>query len=283
MNSPISAKSTVSTDSVRASTLQGMFYPEDVAGLTSLLASFFADSSASVCSPAGILVPHAGYVYSGKTAAAAYARVDPRFAGTFVIIGTGHQGYPTATADFSWETPLGCVEADTVFVAALAAALPKSNEILRRQENSIEVQMPFIRYRFPHAKVAPIMIGDQSPVGASYVAKAVIAAARQCRYRPGNEIIIVASGDCSHYVPAAKAKADDLPVLEAVATLDTTAFYRRLAELRPTMCGYGCIAAMAEITKAFGASGASLIAYTTSGDATGDMREVVGYAALEVR
>ncbi|HJJ36359.1 MAG TPA: AmmeMemoRadiSam system protein B [Methanocorpusculum sp.] len=283
MNSSLSAKSTVSADSVRASTLQGMFYPEDATGLASLLASFFEDSNASAMSPAGILVPHAGYVYSGRTAALAYSRIDPAFAGTFVVIGTGHQGYPTATADFAWETPLGNVEADTAFVAALAATMPKSNEILRRQENSIEVQMPFIRYRFPQAKVAPVMIGDQSPFGASYVAKSVIAAARQCGYRIGRDFIVVASGDGSHYVPAKKAKADDLPVLEAVATLDTTAFYQRLAERRPTMCGYGCIAAMAEIAKAFGATGASLIAYTTSGDATGDMREVVGYAAMEVR
>lgn len=284
MKHQISAEHTPLNSSRRVPTLQGMFYPEDAAGLNALLGSFFASTPASPApSPAGILVPHAGYIYSGQIAAYAYARIDPAFDGTFVIIGTGHQGYPTATADFAWDTPIGEVPADTRFITALSNALPLSNEILSRQENSLEVQMPFIRYRFPQAKVAPILIGDQSPLGASYVAKAVAAAATACGYAPGRDMIIVASGDCSHYVPADAAEAADIPVLEAIADLDTNRFYQRLAELRPSMCGYGCIAAMAEAAAQFGASSAAILIYGTSGDATGDMREVVGYAAMEVR
>ncbi len=268
--------------SLRDPTLQGIFYPENATGLTTLLASFFADTSASHNLPYGILVPHAGYIYSGRAAAVAYARINPAFAGTFVIIGTSHQGYSTATADFAWDTTLGPVEADVAFISGLAEIIPKSNAVLRRQENSLEVQMPFLRYRFPHAKVAPVMIGDQSPVGASYVAKAVIAAATACEYVAGKDFIVVASGDCSHYLPAAEAKAIDIPILAAISGLDTEDFYTKFAEYHASMCGYGCIAAMAEIAKHFGATRSRLLTYTTSGDATGDMREVVGYAAMEV-
>lgn len=278
----IPAEHTAGDTCPRVPTLQGMFYPDDASGLRSLIDSFFHATAASVSNPAGILVPHAGYIYSGKTAALSYARVSSAFDKTFVIIGTGHQGYPTSFSDFSWETPLGPVNPDTEFAEALAAYLPKNNAVLRRQENSLEVQMPFIRYRFPQAQVLPILIGDQSEAGAHAVAEAVISAAEDLKKTAGKDFIVVASGDCSHYVPAEKAEKDDLTVLSAVKNLDVRRFYAELSRICPSMCGYGCIAAMAEIGKHFGAKEARTLLYTTSGDVTGDMREVVGYAAMEV-
>lgn len=278
----IPAERAVSENSPRLPTLQGMFYPEDQPGLTSLIDSFFCATVTSVTNPKGILVPHAGYIYSGKTAAVSYARIDPAFDKTFVIIGTGHQGYPTAVADFIWETPLGPVYPDTEFITALEKYLPKNNALLRQQENSIEVQIPFIRHRFPAAEIVPVLIGDQSQKGAHTVAEAVISAAKDCGKSAGKDFIVIASGDGSHYVPAEKAQHDDLTVLSAVKNLDTDHFYRELSRLCPSMCGYGCIAAMAEIGKYFGAKEARTLLYSTSGDVTGDMREVVGYAAMEV-
>ncbi len=139
--------------------------------------------------------------------------------------------------------------------------------------------MPFIRHRFAHAKIVPVLIGDQSPGGAEEVAKAVLHAVRAT----GRQIIVIASGDGSHYVPRARAEHDDRAVLAAVSELDTAQFYRTLALLRPSMCGYGCIAAMVLISKALGATSARLLAYTTSGDIdAGNDARVVGYAAMEV-
>ncbi|HJJ99147.1 MAG TPA: AmmeMemoRadiSam system protein B, partial [Methanocorpusculum sp.] len=264
----------------RHADLAGMFYPEDAEELGALLDALFSSTVTSVTSPYGVLVPHAGYIYSGKCAACAYARVPETFSGIFVVIGPSHAGCMTATADLVWETPLGPVLPDESLVAALTAAgISNRPDLLRVQENSLEVQMPFIRYRFPQAKVVPILLGDQSLFEVCRVAVALSQAIGAVN---AMDVVIVASGDGSHYVPAAVAERDDLMVLAAAAKLDVQAFYEKLTEVKPSMCGYGCIAVMMLASKQLGAREAKVIMYQTSGDAIGDSREVVGYAAMEV-
>ena len=272
----ISAEPRVSEKSARLPTLAGIFYPSEAEGLKAALAQFFDATVTSVSNPKGILVPHAGYIYSGPAAAVSYSRISPDFAGTFVLIGTNHQGYANTVSDIDWETPLGAVFADAEFSAAVD--LPLDNVEVRKQENSLETQMPFIAYRFPQAKVAAILMGDQTPDGVSAVSSAVLSAVE----KTGREVIIIASGDGSHYVPAKKAETDDLTCLAALKNLDVNAFYDALYAVQPSMCGYGCLAATAEIGKALGASEARVLTYTTSGDASGDYRSVVGYASVEV-
>ena len=264
------------SSSPRIPTLAGMFYPAQSEELKNLLTSFFDGTVTSVTNPKGILVPHAGFIYSGPAAAVSYAKIDSSFDGTFVIIGPSHAGYPTATADFAWETPLGTVYPDSEFIDALP--LLKDELILREQENSLEVQMPFIVCRFPKARIVPILIEDQSPDGAKLVASAVL----QAIAATGRNVIIVASSDGSHYVPRKTAESADLTVLASLKNLDVSAFYEKLYEIRPSMCGYGGVAAMAEICAGLGAKEARVLCYTTSGDATGSYDEVVGYAAMEV-
>lgn len=259
--------------------LAGTFYPAPAEELKTLLDALFFSTVTSVTSPYGVLVPHAGYVYSGTTAACAYAKIPDTFSGTFVVIGPSHAGCMTATADLVWETPLGSVEPDVLLVAALnAAGIPNRPDILRVQENSLEVQMPFIRYRFPNAKVVPVLLGDQSPAAVKTVADAV----SQAIDAVNADVVIIASGDGSHYVPAKVAEHDDLTVLASASKLDVNAFYESLMEIKPSMCGYGCIVAMMLVCKHLGAREANLILYQTSGDATGNRREIVGYAAMEV-
>ena len=272
----ISAEPRVSEKSARLPTLAGIFYPSEAEGLKAVLSQFFDATVTSVSNPKGILVPHAGYVYSGPVAAVSYSRISPDFDGTFVLIGTSHQGTVNSVSDIDWETPIGIVKADSEFAAAVT--LPLDNAAAREQENSLETQMPFIAFRFPKAKVAAILMGDQSQAGASAVAAAVLSAVE----KTGRSIIVVASGDGSHYVPAKKAETDDLTCLAAVKNLDVNAFYDALYAIQPSMCGYGCIAATAEIGKALGATEARVLTYATSGDASGDYRAVVGYASMEV-
>lgn len=274
----ISAEPRASETVARIPTLAGMFYPSRADELKEMLASFFDATVTSVENPKGILVPHAGFVYSGKIAAISYARVAPEFDGTFIVIGTSHAGLTNTTTDLDWKTPLGTVSSDTELVAHIARALPLDNDAAREQENSLETQMPFIAYRFPKAKVAPILMGDQSLDGANDVAAAVISALNETK----RHVIIIASGDGSHYVPAKKAETDDLTALAALKNLDVEKFYDALLKIQPSMCGYGCIASMAEITSYMGASSARVLMYGTSGDITGDMRSVVGYASMEM-
>ncbi|MDE2443488.1 MAG: AmmeMemoRadiSam system protein B [Methanocorpusculum sp.] len=263
----------------RHADLAGMFYPKAAEELKALLDALFSSTVTSVTSPYGVLVPHAGYIYSGRCAACAYAKIPETFSGTFVVIGPSHAGCITATADLVWETPLGPVLPDELLAAALTAVgIPNRPDLLRVQENSLEVQMPFIRYRFPQAKVVPVLLGDQSLSEVRRVAAALAQAIDVVHA----DVVIIASGDGSHYVPAAVAERDDLTVLAAAAKLDVQAFYEKLIEIKPSMCGYGCIAVLMLVAKQLGAREAKVIMYQTSGDATGDSREVVGYAAMEV-
>lgn len=272
----ISAEPRVSEKSARLPTLAGIFYPSEAEELKQTLAAFFDATVTSVSNPKGILVPHAGFIYSGPTAAVSYSRISPDFDGTFVLIGTSHKGFANSVSDIDWETPLGLVTADKEFAAAVS--LPLNNAAAREQENSLETQMPFIAYRFPQAKITAVLMGDQSPKGAADVASAVLSAVE----KTGRRIIVIASGDGSHYVPAKQAETDDLTCLAALKNLDTAAFYDALYEIQPSMCGYGCLSATAEIGKALGAAEARVLTYATSGDASGDFRAVVGYASLEV-
>jgi len=258
----------------RSCAVCGMFYPRDPSHLVQLLEGFF--SRTALGEPAlGIVSPHAGYIYSGQVAAYAFSRIEPGFSGTFVVIGPSHHGYLTSVSAIPWETPLGLVDTDTEFVGALDIPV---DEPSHAEEHSIEVQMPFIKYRFPRARVVPIMMGEQDPAHAAAVAEKVVAAVRLTR----REIRVVASSDFSHYVPDAQAKSGDLYAIESLARLDTKEFYRRIREKRVTACGYGPISAMVAVSQCMGAGRGELIRYATSGDVTGDRDQVVGYAAIAV-
>jgi hypothetical protein len=251
-----------------------MFYPKDPDHLEQLLAKFFRNEAPSR-EPAGIVVPHAGYIYSGAVAAQAYASIDRSFSGTFILIGPSHRGFETCVSAVAWETPLGVVDNDTELVNALNIEV---DEVSHGEEHSIEVQVPFIKYRFPKARIAPVMMGRQDYRNAVLLSKEIVSAIK----RTGRNVRIVASSDFSHYVRAATARNNDLYAIEALDRFDIPEFYRRIGERGITACGYGPISAMALACREMGSKKAELLQYATSGDVTGDDSEVVGYAAIAV-
>jgi AmmeMemoRadiSam system protein B len=260
---------------MRTCAVAGMFYPSDPSHLEQLLESFFAAVKPHGANPLGIVSPHAGYVYSGQVAACAFGAINPSFSGTFVVIGPSHQGYLTSVSSVPWETPLGVVDPDTEFIEVLGL---EADELSHRDEHSVEVQVPFIKYRFPRSRIVPVMMGQQDPISAKHIAELITAAIQRTK----RDVRIVASSDFSHYVPASKAKTNDLYAIEPLKSLDVKEFYRRIGERGVTACGYGPIAAMVMTCEKLGARTAELIRYATSGDVTGDNREVVGYAGIAV-
>lgn len=259
---------------MRTCAVAGMFYPRDPSHLEQLLEKFFSVSPGAANSM-GIVSPHAGYIYSGEVAARAFSTISPDFSGTFVVIGPSHRGYINCVSKVPWETPLGVVDNDTAFVESLDI---ETDEFSHRDEHSLEVQMPFIKYRFPRAQIAPVMMGQQDYPSAIRLAEKIGAAIQQTH----RDVRIVASSDFSHYVPEDTAKSNDLYAIEPLKTLDIPEFYRRIAERGVSACGYGPIAAMVTACRHLGAKKAQLIRYATSGDVTGDRHEVVGYAAISV-
>ena len=259
---------------IRTCAVAGMFYPRDPSHLEQLLEKFFSVSPGAADS-AGIVSPHAGYVYSGEVAARAFLTISPDFSGTFVVIGPSHRGYINCVSKIPWETPLGVIENDTEFVESLDI---ETDEFSHRDEHSLEVQMPFIKYRFPRARIAPVMMGQQDYPSAIRLAEKIGAAIHQTH----RDVRIVASSDFSHYVPEDTAKRNDLYAIEPLKVLNVPEFYRRVGERGVSACGYGPIAAMVTVCGHLGAKTARLIRYATSGDVTGDRHEVVGYAAISV-
>ncbi|MHB1132725.1 MAG: AmmeMemoRadiSam system protein B [Chloroflexota bacterium] len=231
---------------------------------------------------AGIVVPHAGFVYSGPIAAHAYAALAadgaPEVA---VLVGPNHWGLGPAVSvslAVAWRTPLGAAPVAREVAEAVLAELPDAapSEAAHEREHSLEVQLPFLQYLYgERLSVVPIAMGDQRPAMAEALGRALAAALA------GRNAVIVASTDLSHYESQRAAEAQDRLVLDAILAADTA----RLLSLAPhqvSACGPGPVVAALLAARALGAERVHLLKYATSGDVSGDTSRVVGYAALTV-
>ncbi|NYT04927.1 MAG: AmmeMemoRadiSam system protein B [Methanomicrobiales archaeon] len=258
----------------RRPSVAGMFYPDNPSRLREMITTFFQRAGVPG-SAMGVVSPHAGYVYSGHVAARAINALPKDFAGTIIIIGPSHEGYMTCASAEPWATPLGTVENDTGLVDALDIPV---DEFSHRNEHSLEVQVPFIQTHLPEAKIAPVMMGNQTLRAAEHLAERILHAIRSTNH----DVRIVASSDFSHYVPESVAQQQDNYAIEALAALDVAEFYRRIRDEGVSACGYGPICTMCLVCRELGAGHADLLQYTTSAEMSGDTSHVVGYAAIAV-
>ena len=253
-----------------------MFYPGTERELRRLIGQLAPKQARPKVRACGIVVPHAGYVYSGGVAAEVYASIEG--AQTFVLLGPNHYGAGSAVAVSaeSWSTPLGTVEPDLELIKRLDGIIDR-DEAAHRQEHSIEVQIPFLQYFFKGFQIVPIALGMQDYDTVKEVAAELI------RALDGYErsTVVVASSDFTHYEDVDVAKQKDATLIGDVERLDVPALYDDVYRLNATCCGYGPIAATIMTCVARGAKRGELIRYATSGDVTGD-RQVVGYAGIAV-
>jgi len=226
-----------------------------------------------------IVVPHAGYYYSGPVAAHAYKELaDDGIFDTAVILGPNHTGYgyPVSLwAGASWSTPLGEVEIDKKLAQKLLGEMIKADEAAHIQEHSIEVQLPWLQYLYKKVKIVPITMLAQDIETARMVGKAISQA--------GDNLIIIATSDLTHYEPHSIAMEKDSSVIEAIVALDEEELYERCESLNCTMCGYGPVASAIVAAKEMKARKASLLKYATSGDTSGDFSRVVGYGSIVIK
>ncbi|HAD04127.1 MAG: AmmeMemoRadiSam system protein B [Desulfuromonadales bacterium GWD2_61_12] len=263
----------------RQPAVAGRFYPGRAELLLRTLEQLIP---AAVSVPAlGIMVPHAGYVYSGSVAGATFARVD--MPSRVVILGPNHHGYGPAASLYAkgtWLTPLGEIAIDEELALQLLASCPllEADTLAHHLEHSLEVQVPFIQKRSQQTRLVPICLGHlQLPqlleLGAA-IGKTLAAS-------PG-ETLLVASSDMTHYEPEATARRKDHGALAFVLDLDPAGLYRHVVQERITMCGVLPTVVMLAAARTLGATHAELVQYATSGDVTGDQSEVVGYAGVIV-
>jgi len=228
----------------------------------------------------GLLAPHAGYVYSGACAGQGYGRVV--VTETVIILGVNHRGGgPGLAVDGNdyWETPLGNVEVNSELRSRLlgASGLFQLDSEVGRLEHSLEVQVPFIQYASPGSRILPIVV-------AAYRLEDLLAAGREIAalFKENRNLMMVASSDMSHYIAAAKARELDFKAIDRMLQLDAEGLYHAVRDNRISMCGVAPAVIMLSAALAAGASRAELVCYTHSGEVTGDMDEVVGYASLIV-
>jgi MEMO1 family protein len=275
---------------VREPAYAGQFYPAAGPRLAAAIDAFMRDAVPPRPErPLAIVVPHAGYVYSGQIAADAFRQAGQHRYRTVVILGPNHTGAGAgriAVAPGSaFKTPIGLATIDERFRADLLKEDPDCvlDAAAHAREHSIEVQVPFVQRVLPGAAIVPIVVGDAAPEVAVRLGRALGRIARD------RDALIVASSDLSHYPPQARAGEVDREVLAAMASLDTTRLAATIAAqmrrgvpgLATCACGDGPIMAAMTAAAALGATRGAVISYANSGDSlVGEASEVVGYGAV---
>ena len=272
-------------DAVRAPAVSGRFYPGTGAQLERAVRSLLDAVPAGVPAPArAAVVPHAGYPYSGLTAAHVFARLE--IPPLVIVLAPNHTGVCRAPGGASlWEagafrTPLGEAAVDERFAAALLAASPLVgvDHAAHAQEHAAEVEVPFLQVRRHDARIVPLILAwDEWPA-----CRALGEALAGLVARWTEPTLLLASSDLNHYEPAAVSERKDRSALEAVAALDGEELLRRCKSERISMCGRAPTATVLAAARALGATRGEIVHYSNSGLVTGDDDAVVGYGGVVI-
>ncbi|MCD4709024.1 MAG: AmmeMemoRadiSam system protein B [Candidatus Sabulitectum sp.] len=238
----------------------GSFYPADSASLEALVRGFLDNHCEPLENATGMVVPHAGYTYSGKTAGYGFASA-PDNVSTVVIIAPSHRypfrGETVFETDFM-ETPLGMCPVNRKVTSGLATRMGT----VVFNEHSLEVMVPFIQIRWPDAEIVPVILGIEPDCRKT--------ARLIQQYAP--DAFIVASSDLSHFYPLATAEKLDRLVIDAFLTLSP----ERITESLEA-CGKSAIRTLLHVSTLRKAKNAVELHYSTSADAGAGTDEVVGY------
>lgn len=227
----------------------------------------------------GLVAPHAGYMYSGAVAAAAYRVLKGASYEAVLLVGPSHREYFDGVSIYSgdaYQTPLGEVPINTEFRSALLrqSHFIQLSEAGHRSEHCLEVQLPFLQRVLGDFSMVPMIIGNQTKEYCMALGNAIAAVARR------RNVLLVASSDLSHYHPYDAAVELDQRVISDVEAFDEHELMDRLLNERDEACGGGPMVAVMHASKLLGANRACVLLYNNSGDITGDKSAVVGYCSV---
>lgn len=264
---------TVSAANVRPMAVAGMFYPVNETLLGDMVTGFLAHagnrSATGQHPPKAVIVPHAGYVFSGQAAAEAYHALQP-WAHQYkrvVLFGPAHrvafQGVAVPSSE-AFETPLGNVAIDTEAIQQLQG-MPGVivSDRAHAQEHSLEVQLPFLQKTLMDFRLLPIVVGNAPPEQVRQLMELLWG---------GDETLIVVSSDLSHYHDYAAAKQQDMHTCKAIESLHDNAVGYEDA------CGCIAVRALLLMAQTFHLK-ATTVSLCNSGDTAGDKSRVVGYGS----
>lgn len=263
----------------RMPAVAGLFYPLYKEELVNTLRDIFSRVRTAEQDCTAIINPHAGYPYSGLTAAYGISSLKPL--SRFIILGPNHYLWGedfAITGAAAWETPLGQARLDQGLGLELKkAGLPLSS-LAHEKEHSIEVQLPMLQYKLREFSFVPvsIMCTDYS---AEFLRKCENVGRIIAGLMKDGSTGLIASSDFSHQVPLDLARERDEPALEAIKKLDPRALFKALKENSGSVCGYGPIAVLLEAARELGLK-PRIIHSSSSADTTGDKRSVVTYHSV---
>jgi AmmeMemoRadiSam system protein B len=272
------------SEDIRKSIIAGSWYPGRPETLRSQIQGFLkgaADPVPFTGELLALIVPHAGYVYSGGVAAYAYKLLLSRSFSQVVIVAPSHR-HPFKGASIDqkagYETPLGVIPVDK----GLAQTISEKSPIFsyapagHSQEHSLEIQLPFLQETLRHFSFVPIIQGSQDPATCEEIAQALAKALK------GKKVLLIASTDLSHFHPYAQANSLDKKVLDRVAAFDEKGLMEDLSRDKVEACGGGPMVTVMKTAKLLSADTAKVLKYANSGDVSGDRSRVVGYMAAGI-
>ncbi len=231
-----------------------------------------------------LLLPHAGYVYSGGVAATGISAVE--WPGTVLLVGPNHTGLGRAAAlspAEAWRLPTGDVRVSARLTGLLAGESPaialdaKAHE----REHSIEVLLPLVAAARPGIEIACLCLAEHRLPALLEIGRAIARAVRRFEEETGERVAIVVSSDLSHFLPKEENGRQDRRALEALVEGDPSALHERVAvRERISMCGVFPATALLEALRSLAPARARVLAHADSADAGGEPSRVVGYAAV---
>jgi MEMO1 family protein len=265
---------------VRPPAVAGLFYPSDPAELARQIRAF-STGGKTKSRAVGCVVPHAGYMYSGHVAGAVYSSIEiPQ---RLILLGPRHfpQGQPLAIlSEGGFATPFGEAAIDQPLATELVRTCPlvREDAVAHAREHSLEVQLPFLQWLRADLRFVPVVLGTDRYGAIEELGHAVA----QVVKRQKEPVLVLASSDMNHYESDAITRGKDHRAIRQVLALDPRGLYDTVRQEGITMCGYAATVAMLVAARELGAREAALVCYATSGDVTGELDRVVGYAGMVI-
>lgn len=269
----------------RRPAVAGSWYPGTKEGLARTVDGYLANVDRPHVSGEllGLISPHAGYTYSGQTAAYAYHQLRGQQVDTVVLLGPSHRGWVgdySASAEDAYETPLGLVPLDRAFIDELAGRVILGR-IQGDSEHSLELQLPFLQRQLGGFRIVPILVRSDDPAAARSLALALAAVIRE-QAAEGKRVLLVASSDLHHIEDYDQVVRRDQEVVDAIADYDLERLGALFTALDCSVCGRMSILTVMHAARALGASAAEILFQTNSGDVSGLRSRgqyTVGYVA----
>lgn len=261
---------------MRKAAVAGQFYPFEGEEIKKEVKKYMAEARTFSGNIIAGIAPHAGYIYSGKTAGYLYKSLEGKKYSTVVIIGPNHTGLGPGISIYpggGWETPLGAARVDEKLAGKINFEETMLDETAHTYEHSVEVQIPFLQIALQNPKIIPICVLDQRK-------EEMVKLGKRLAETLGRGDLVIASTDFSHHVSYKTAYANDMLAIAKIKKLDVDGLYDVVEKENISMCGFGPVAAAIAFARARGAKKGELLHYSTSGDVTGDFSGVVGYGAI---